>query len=154
MALDKYLLPHIGTEADRLRKAYYLGIMANRVIELSLGKREADDKDHYANKSLNLAGDLLENLFRLSFVQLTRDIKYQLERTYARGRFEDENEGDFVKKSVRADVLTERIRYAMATGTWPGGRMGISQLMDDTNFMSRFSHLRRVLTPYQNTTSL
>lgn len=46
MALDKYLLPHIGTEeADRLRKAYYLGIMANRVIELSLGKREADDKE-------------------------------------------------------------------------------------------------------------
>lgn len=152
MALDKYLLPHIGTEeTDRLRKAYYLGIMANRVIELSLGKREADDKDHYANKRLKLAGDLLENLFRLSFVQLTRDIKYQLERTYARGRFEEGNEGDFVKKSIRADVLTERVRYAMATGTWPGGRMGISQLMDDTNFMSRFSHLRRVLSPLSRT---
>ncbi len=42
--------------------------------------READDKDHYASKRLNLAGDLLLLLFRNAFRSLTRDIKYQLER--------------------------------------------------------------------------
>ncbi|MEM2906825.1 MAG: DNA-directed RNA polymerase subunit B'', partial [Candidatus Odinarchaeota archaeon] len=80
--IDKYLLPHIGvTSADRLNKAYYLCQMALRIIELVLGRRPEDDKDHYSNKRLKLAGELLASLFRNSFLNLTRDIKYQLERT-------------------------------------------------------------------------
>jgi DNA-directed RNA polymerase subunit B len=146
-SIDRYLLPHIGTTTeDRIRKAYYLGIMADRAIELALAKREEDDKDHYSSKRLRLAGDLLQNLFRLSLVQLTRDIKYQLERTYARGKFQEGKEHEFVKKAVRADVLTERMRHAMATGQWPGGRTGVSQLLDTVNYMSKLSHLRRVVS--------
>jgi len=146
-SIDRYLLPHIGTNPeDRIRKAYYLGIMAERAIELALGLREEDDKDHYSSKRLKLAGELLQNLFRLSLIQLTRDIKYQLERTYARGKLVEGREQEFVRKSVRADVLSERMRHAMATGQWPGGRTGVSQLLDSVNFMSRLSHLRRVVS--------
>jgi DNA-directed RNA polymerase subunit B len=140
--LDKYLLPHIGSRpADRPKKAYYLGRMAERAIELALGRRDVDDKDHYANKRLKLAGDLLENMFRLAFVNLTRDIKYQLERAHARGREPN------IKTAARADVLTERIRHALATGNWPGGRTGVSQLLDRTNYIATISHLRRVVSP-------
>jgi len=140
--LDKYLLPHIGSQPkDRIGKVYYLGRMAEQVIELALGRRDVDDKDHYANKRLKLAGDLLENVFRLAFLNLTRDIKYQLERANARGR--DLN----VKTAARADVLTERIRHALATGNWPGGRSGVSQLLDRTNYIAAISHLRRVVSP-------
>ncbi|MBC7218981.1 MAG: DNA-directed RNA polymerase subunit B'', partial [Hadesarchaea archaeon] len=72
--LDKYLLPHIGSGTDdRIAKGYYLGSMAEQVIELALGRRDVDDKDHYGNKRLKLAGDLLENVFRLAFLNLTRD---------------------------------------------------------------------------------
>ncbi|MFQ6088350.1 MAG: DNA-directed RNA polymerase subunit B [Candidatus Methanofastidiosia archaeon] len=151
-AIDRYLLPHIGTEKeDRIRKAYYLGIMAGRVIELALDRREKDDKDHYANKRLKLAGELLQNLFRLSLIQLTRDIRYQLERTYARGKFYPEKLQQFVRKSIRADVLTERMRHAMATGQWPGGRTGVSQLLDSVNYMAKLSHLRRVVSMLSRT---
>jgi len=140
--LDRYLLPHIGSKSkDRIGKAYYLGRMAELVIELALGKRDVDDKDHYANKRLKLAGDLLENVFRLAFLNLTRDIKYQLERAHARGRELN------VKTAARADVLTERIRHALATGNWPGGRTGVSQLLDRTNYIATLSHLRRVVSP-------
>lgn len=140
--LDKYLLPHIGSRpTDRAHKAHYLGRMAERVIELALVRRDVDDKDHYAKKRLKLAGDLLENVFRLAFINLTRDIKYQLERAHARGREPN------VKTAVRADVLIERIRHALATGNWPGGRTGVSQLLDRTNFMATVSHLRRIVSP-------
>lgn len=140
--LDRYLLPHIGsTSADRIRKAHYLGRMAERVIELSMRRRDVDDKDHYAKKRLKLAGDLLENVFRLAFINLTRDIKYQLERANTRGRELN------VKTAARADVLTERIRHALATGNWPGGRTGVSQLLDRINFMAMVSHLRRIVSP-------
>lgn len=140
--IDRYLLPHLGVEPeDRIKKAYYLGRMVLRVIELALGRREPDDKDHYANKRLRLAGDLMEDLFRVAFYNLTRDMKYQLERSVVRGKEPS------VDTIVRADVLTERIRHALATGNWVGGRAGVSQLLDRTNYLSIMSHLRRVVSP-------
>ncbi len=140
--LDRYLLPHIGSaKGDRVLKAYFLGRMAERTIELAMGRRDVDDKDHYSSKRLKLAGDLLENVFRLAFINLTRDIKYQLERAHSRGR--DPN----LSTAARADVLTERIRHALATGNWPGGRTGVSQLLDRTNYIGTLSHLRRVVSP-------
>jgi DNA-directed RNA polymerase subunit B" len=140
--IDRYLLPHVGTEpTDRLRKAHYLGRMVLRVLELAFGHREPDDKDHYSNKRLRLAGDLMEDLFRVAFYNLTRDIKYQLERAVVRGKEPN------IQTAVRADVLTERIRHALATGNWVGGRAGVSQLLDRTNYLSVISHLRRVISP-------
>ncbi|MEK6978014.1 MAG: DNA-directed RNA polymerase subunit B'' [Candidatus Hydrothermarchaeota archaeon] len=140
--IDRYLLPHIGIDPeDRIRKAHYLGRMAIRVIELALERRGPDDKDHYANKRLRLAGDLIEDLFRVAFYNLTRDIKYQLERAVVRGKEPS------IQTAVRSDVLTERVRHALATGNWVGGRAGVSQLLDRTNYLSVVSHLRRVISP-------
>ncbi|MDH5646418.1 MAG: DNA-directed RNA polymerase subunit B, partial [Candidatus Heimdallarchaeota archaeon] len=139
--LDRYLLPHLGNEAsNRLNKANFLCLMAQKVLELEIGFRDEDDKDHYANKRLNLAGDLLLLLFRNAFRSLTRDIKYQLERNANK-------KGAFLKTAVRADVITERLRHALATGNWVGGKAGVSQLLDRTNYMSALSHLRRVVSP-------
>ncbi len=140
--LDRYLLPHIGTEdKHRLQKAYYLGQMVERLLELVLSKRQADDKDHYANKRLKLSGDLLMSLFRVALYSLTRDIKYQLERTAVRGRKPN------IRTAVRADVITQRLKHALATGNWVGGKAGVSQLLDRTNYISSLSHLRRVVSP-------
>ena len=140
--LDRYLLPHIGQEEeDRIKKAYFLGKMAERAIELHLGLRSVDDKDHYANKRLKLAGDLMEDLFRSAFQALVKDIRYQLTKAYSRGREPS------VRTSVRADLLSDRIKHALATGNWVGGRTGVSQLLDRTNYMSALSHLRRVVSP-------
>src|SRR5439155_748731 len=47
--LDRSLLPHLGdTREDRIKKAIFLGRVARTVLELSLGMRREDDKDHYA----------------------------------------------------------------------------------------------------------
>ncbi|MHC1631149.1 MAG: DNA-directed RNA polymerase subunit B'' [Methanotrichaceae archaeon] len=140
--LDRYLLPHIGVEeTDRYGKAIFLCHMAEACFDLALGRRGADDKDHYANKRLKLSGDLMEDLFRVAFNRLTRDIKYQMERARMRNR--DLN----VITTVRSDVLTERMIHPLATGNWVGGRTGVSQLLDRTDFMSTLSHLRRVISP-------
>ncbi|ASJ10099.1 DNA-directed RNA polymerase subunit B [Thermococcus sp. P6] len=148
--IDNNLLPHMGVEeGDRRAKAYYLGMMALKVLELSLGLRGEDDKDHYANKRLKLAGDLLRDLFRVAFGQLVKDIQYQMTKTYQRKgeRYTFGNVQRFVRNSIRPDVLSERIEHALATGSWPGGRTGVSQLLDRTNYMSTLSHLRRLTSP-------
>ncbi|MBE0521478.1 MAG: DNA-directed RNA polymerase subunit B'' [Candidatus Methanoperedenaceae archaeon] len=140
--IDRYLMPHLGNdEAHRMVKAQFLGRMAQACFELALGKRAPADKDHYASKRLKLAGDLMEDLFRVSFNRLTRDIKYQLERASMRNR--DLN----VSTVVRADVLTERLVHPLATGNWVGGRTGVSQLLDRTDYIASLSHLRRVISP-------
>jgi DNA-directed RNA polymerase beta subunit len=101
-------------------------------------RREEDDKDHYSNKRLRTAGDLLQELFRVSFNTLCRDIKYQLEKQHARRR------ECSVKIAVRSNTLSERIDYALATGNWTGGRTGVSQVLDRTNYLSSIAHRRRV----------
>ena len=140
--LDNYLLPHVGKdESFRHQKALYLAQMALKVIELNLGHIDQDDKDHYANKRLKLAGEMLTSLFRVAFHSLYRDIKYQLEKGARRGKLPN------LRVAMRADVITERIRHALATGNWVGGKAGVSQLLDRTNYMSTYSHLRRVISP-------
>jgi len=140
--LDRYLLPHLGDRPeDRISKANFLARMAESCFELALGKRNEDDKDHYSNKRLKLAGDLMEDLFRVSFNKLSRDIKYQLERASMRNRELN------VATIVRADVLTDRLQHPLATGNWVGGRTGVSQLLDRNDHISTLSHLRRVISP-------
>lgn len=144
--IDKSLLPHLGNlPNDRIKKAVFLGRTARRILELSLGKRKEEDKDHYANKRVRLAGDLMDDLFRVAFVNLAKDLKYQLERNY--GRYGKKKEKVKISSVIRPDVLSQRIFHAMATGNWVGGRTGVSQLLDRTCNISALSHLRRVTSP-------
>src|SRR3989304_4268876 len=141
-ALDKNFLPHLGrTEKQRKDKAIFLGEMASRVIQLKMGRRQQDDKDHFKNKRLRLAGPLLADLFRVAFRNLTRDIKYQLERIGVKGPIIT------VSAAVRPGIITERFQHALATGNWGRGRVGITQLLDRTNCISTLSHLRRLNAP-------
>ncbi len=140
--MDRNLLPHLGNESsDRFTKAIFMARMGMAVLELALGKREPDDKDHYANKRLKLAGDLMEDLFRVAFTALCKDLKYQLERIHAKGKELR------IGSALRSDVLSQRIHHALATGNWVGGRAGISQLLDRTSNLAVLSHLRRVTSP-------
>ena len=142
MQLDTYILPHLGTKPEvRKDKAYFLLRMAERASLVAYGHARADDKDHYANKRIKLAGDLMEELFNNAFKFLVRDIKYHIERTTARGRKLS------VRGNINADTLTEKILYSMGTGSWPAGQTGVSQVLDRTNFMSTLAHLRRVKSP-------
>jgi len=140
--LDKNFLPHIGrTSQSRRDKALFLGEMTCRVVELKLGRRIPDDKDHFKNKRLRLAGPLLADLFRVAFRNLIRDIKYQLERIGVKGPLIT------VSVAVRPGIITERLQHALATGNWGRGRVGVTQLLDRTNHISTLSHLRRLQSP-------
>ena len=140
--IDRYLLPHMGTEPEKRHdKAIYLAEMTEMLLQVIEGQREPHDKDHYTNKRLRVSGDLMEDLFRVAFTSLTRDMSYQLERSISRGKELS------IKQAVRSDVLTENIKHAIATGNWVGGRAGVSQLLDRTSYMGTLSHLRRVVSP-------
>ncbi|MBR9690736.1 DNA-directed RNA polymerase subunit B'' [Candidatus Woesearchaeota archaeon] len=144
--IDKYLLPHIGTsKQDRTMKAYNICKMIKKFIEVSSGKLEVSDKDHYSNKRLKLAGGLLADLFRVNLKVLTGDILYNFQRIVKRGKFPS------IKVIIRDKLLTSRIYSSMATGNWVGGRKGISQRIQRLNFLETLSHLQRVVSPLSAT---
>ncbi len=111
--LDWGLLPHLGKQPDnRKEKTQFLGEAACKLLELKLGWIQPDDKDHYGNKVVKFAGQMLADLFRTAFRNLVRDMKYQ---------------------------------------NWGRGRVGVTQLLDRTNYLSTISHLRRVQSPLSRT---
>jgi len=140
--LDKYLLPNVGTEASqRLLKAKNLCKMVKKCIDAGNGFRGFDDKDHYMNKRIRLSGELLVDLFRVNFKILVGDILYNFQRIIKRGKLPS------IRVIIREKLLTSRLYSAMATGEWVGGRQGISQRMDRSNFLAMVSHLQRVVSP-------
>lgn len=144
-SIDKYLLPHIGKKPeDRIRKAKYLGRVIKKLMELAHGEIEEDDIDHYRNKRLRTAGDLLEVLLRsilLGRWGLIARINYNYQKIAKRGKVPP------VSTVVESDVFTNQMVSSLATGKWVGGRTGVSQRLERANFNRSIAHLRNVISP-------
>ncbi|MBI4441034.1 DNA-directed RNA polymerase subunit B [Candidatus Woesearchaeota archaeon] len=144
--LSKYLLPHLGiTEKENLFKARNMCKLLKHYIMVYNGEASVDDKDHYMNKRIKLAGDLLADAIRVNFKVLVNDLLYNFQRIVKRGKFPS------IKVIIREKLLTSRIYSAMATGVWVGGRKGISQRIERLNFLQTLSHMQRVISPLSAT---
>jgi len=140
--LDWGLLPHLGrSPGDRVNKAVFLGEAACKLFELKLGWLETDDRDHYGNKVIKFAGQMIADLFRTAFRNMIRDMKYQLERMGQRRGI------GAVGAAIRPGIITDKLSNAIATGNWGRGKVGVTQLLDRTNYLSTLSHLRRIQSP-------
>ncbi|KAI8551670.1 hypothetical protein RHMOL_Rhmol06G0204100 [Rhododendron molle] len=125
--LQREMLPHVGTgEYCETKKAYYFGYIIHRLLLCALGRRPEDDRDHYANKRLDLAGPLLGGLFRMLFRKLTRDVRSYVQKCVDNGK--DVN----LQFAIKAKTITSGLKYSLATGNWgqansAGSRAGVSQ---------------------------
>ncbi len=147
--VDRYLLPHLGQSSnDRMSKAMFLAKAVGKILKLHLGKIEDDDLDHYSNKRLRLAGDLLEILLRsilLGKWGLITRITYNYQKLTKRGRLPP------LQAIVESNVLTNQLVSALAIGSWVGGRTGISQRLERGSYIKTLSHMRNVLSPLTST---
>ena len=144
--LDWGLLPHLGKQPEnRKEKTQFLGEAVCKLLELKIGWIQPDDKDHYGNKVVKFAGQMLADLFRTAFRNLVRDMKYQLERSGQKRGI------NAVSAAIRPGIITDKLNNAIATGNWGRGRVGVTQLLDRTNYLSTISHLRRVQSPLSRT---
>lgn len=146
--LQKEMLPHVGvSDFCETKKAYYLGYMVHRLLLAALGRRELDDRDHYGNKRLDLAGPLLAYLFRGLFRNLTKEVKM-----YAQ-KFIDSGKDFSLNLAIKTKIISDGLRYSLATGNWGDqkkahtARAGVSQVLNRLTYASTLSHLRRVNSP-------
>ncbi|KAL7018244.1 hypothetical protein ACKWTF_010690 [Chironomus riparius] len=146
--LQREMLPHVGiSDFCETKKAYFLGYMVHRLLLASLGRRELDDRDHYGNKRLDLAGPLLAFLFRGLFKNLMKEVRMYAQKFIDRGK-------DFnLELAIKTKIITDGLRYSLATGNWGDqkkahqARAGVSQVLNRLTFASTLSHLRRVNSP-------
>ncbi|XP_042502979.1 DNA-directed RNA polymerase II subunit RPB2-like isoform X2 [Macadamia integrifolia] len=145
--LQKEMLPHVSVqEYCETKKAYYFGYIIHRLLLCALGRRAEDDRDHYGNKRLDLAGPLFGGLFRLLFRKLTRDVRAYVQKCVDNGK--DVN----LQFAIKAKTITSGLKYSLATGNWgqanaAGTRAGVSQVLNRLTYASTLSHLRRLNSP-------
>eukprot|EP00741_Cyanophora_paradoxa_P010476 tig00000158_g10129.t1 len=144
--LIKEMLPHVGiSDYCETKKAYFFGYMVHRLLQAALRRRELDDRDHYGNKRLDLAGPLMGGLFRQLLKKLTKEVRITVQKAVDAGK-------DFtLKLSVKQSTITNGLKYSLATGNWGANkqqaRAGVSQVLNRLTFASTLSHLRRLNTP-------
>jgi DNA-directed RNA polymerase II subunit RPB2 len=144
--LQKEMLPHVGVEAhNETKKAFYVGYICHRLLQCSLGRAQQDDRDHFANKRLDLAGPLLGGLFRMLFKKLSKEVRTYLKKCVDAGK-------EFnLTLAIKSTTISSGLKYSLATGNW-GDRKnpqkaGVSQVLNRLTYASSLSHLRRCNTP-------
>lgn len=146
--LQKEVLPHIAqSEGSETRKAFFLGYMVHKMLQVALGRREPDDRDHFGKKRLDLAGPLLAGLFRTLYYKLTKDANRALQKAVEAGKSLE------LESVIKPGILTNGLKYSLATGNWSEqkkaaqGKAGVSQVLNRYTYASTLSHLRRTNTP-------
>lgn len=158
--LNQYLLPHLGEEeSDITRKTFFIGYMTHLLVMTALRRREEDDRDHYCNKRLDLAGALISSLFAQLFAKLRDDIRKAILKK-SKPDFSNittTGQNSFMRCTIgepnMSSIITKGLEYSIATGNWNsnhqagGSKVGVSQALNRLTYMATLSNLRRTNTP-------
>ena len=153
--LNNDLFPHCNSKTEKI---YFLGYMANQLLQCSFGWKPCDDRDNYKNKRLDLTGTLLNNLFRNYFNKVVKDMQKQLVREInngswrSMGRYHDIINTTNVYKIIKSTTIENGLKRALATGDFGiknphSTKVGVAQVLNRLTYISTLSHLRRVNTP-------
>tara|TARA_B100000073_G_scaffold347948_1_gene364175 strand:- start:1879 stop:5394 length:3516 start_codon:yes stop_codon:yes gene_type:complete len=159
--LENDLFPHCDT---KIQKLYFLGYMTHKLLSTSFGWRKIDDRDSYCNKRLDLAGVLLNNLFRNYFNKLVKDMTKQVIREIKHGSWKSTNDylniinTTNIYKIIKSATIENGIKRALSTGDFgikttnsknsnKSNKSGIAQVLSRLTYISSLSHLRRCNTP-------
>ena len=153
--LKNDLFPHCETKTQ---KVYFLGYMTNQILQTSFGWRPTDDRDSYVNKRIDLAGVLLNNLFRNYFNKLVKDMQKQTIKEMRTGSWKSTNDylniinTTNIYKIIKSTTIENGIKRALATGDFGikntnSNKVGVAQVLNRLTYISSLSHLRRINTP-------
>lgn len=96
--LVRDLLPHVGfVEKDIENKTYvakgaadacryFLGYVVQRLLQVALRRRAPDDRDHFANKRLDVAGTLITSIFQTRLQVVVKEMSKWVQRNLNSGK--------------------------------------------------------------------
>ena len=153
--LDHDLFPHC---ISKEQKIYFLGTMANKLIQASISWKDEDNRDSYINKRIDVTGTSLNNLFRNYFNKLVKDMQKQITKEIKTGSWKSKNDYNNIinqtniYKIVRSTTIENGLKRALSTGDFGlkntnSNKVGVAQVLNRLTYISALSHLRRVNTP-------
>tara|TARA_B100001059_G_C17832929_1_gene585912 strand:+ start:1 stop:3537 length:3537 start_codon:yes stop_codon:yes gene_type:complete len=157
-ALDiiaKDIFPHCKSKEQKI---YLLGYMTNCLVKTLLGWRKVDDRDSYQNKRIDLAGVLINNLYRNYFNKVVKDLQKQVIREMNNGSWRSTDDymniinQTNIYKIIKSSTIENGIKRSLATGDFGikqlnSNKVGVAQVLSRLTYISALSHLRRVATP-------
>ena len=153
--LNNDLFPHCHNKTEKI---YFLGYMANKLLQTSFKILKTDDRDSYANKRIDLTGTLLNNLFRNYFNKLVKDMEKQVIREINTGSWRSKDDYENIMnltniyKIIKSTTIENGIKRALATGDFGikntnSNKVGVAQVLNRLTYVSSLSHARRISTP-------
>ena len=153
--LKNDLFPHCHNVTEKI---YFLGYMANKLLQTSFQIFKTDDRDSYANKRIDLTGTLLNNLFRNYFNKLVKDMEKQVIREINTGSWKSKDDYENILnqtniyKIIKSTTIENGIKRALATGDFGikntnSNKVGVAQVLNRLTYVSSLSHARRISTP-------
>ena len=153
--LENDVFPHCKT---RTQKIYFLGYMANRLLQVNLDIVKGDDRDSYLNKRVDLTGTLLNNLFRNYFNKLVKDMEKQVIKEINNGSWKSTD--DYLNiinmtniyKIIKSTTIENGLKRALSTGDFGikhsnSNKVGVAQVLNRLTYVASLSHARRIATP-------
>jgi len=97
--LSDYFLPNVG-EMNFLEKAYFIGLMVNKLLKVYTKEEKPTDRDNFSFKRVELSGSLIYDLFREYYLIQKKDIgrKIDEEFYYHRGNYKEDEESEKTRK--------------------------------------------------------
>lgn len=157
-SINSYTLPHLYK--DNKKKAFYFGIMINKLINVYLGIIKHDDRDDYSNKIINTPQYLLKNLYRQNYYKLIKNlvktIKKEIKNNKTKKNCYDELNNIFISKKIDSSQLETSLKKALAIGDFntknsyanSKDKIGVSQALNRNSYVATLSHCRRVNSPF------
>jgi DNA-directed RNA polymerase II subunit RPB2 len=153
--LQNDLFPHCQTVQQKL---YFLGYMANKLMQASFEWIKGDDRDSYINKRIDLTGTSLNNLFRNYFNKLVKDMEKQIIKEINNGSWRSKE--DYLNivnltniyKIIKSTTIENGFKRALSTGDFGikhtnSNKVGVAQVLNRLTYVASLSHLRRISTP-------
>jgi len=153
--LQNDLFPHCQTVQQKI---YFLGYMANKILQAHFEWIKADDRDSYINKRIDLTGTSLNNLFRNYFNKLVKDMEKQIIKEVNNGSWRSKEDylniinQTNVYKIIKSTTIENGIKRALSTGDFGikhtnSNKVGVAQVLNRLTYVASLSHLRRISTP-------
>ena len=137
--LNTAFLPHI--EGSLMEKAYYLGYMINRLLNVYMERAQIDDRDSYINKRDDLPGDLLFELFKQRFKIMMSECS-----KFFNARNENDEKPIIIINQIKPNTIEQGLKASLSTGAWIR-KKGVAQMLQRYTYLQTIEFLRRVDTP-------
>jgi DNA-directed RNA polymerase II subunit RPB2 len=140
--LRQDLLPHL--EEDIPKKVMFLGLMANKLINVMLGNIDVDDRDALHNKRVETPGVLLSQLFRQNWKKMLNEIG----KLFKKKNQSDESPIGVISQ-IKPSTIEQGLKTALATGVWGVNKTkkGVAQALPRLSWVQSIGYLRRVMAP-------